>query len=379
MLDNLKLILDASCETHQYLHSHATDFFYDFANHTVDLDAIYVLGRIQFANNKEKIRTLIEDHKLRVVFCNPFEGSETLRLQMLSHGFEDLILSKKLLIVSGGDLEPEWTYMLYDFFLPKIHDFDENIEACARSHEIYSTPNKPYKFLFLNGRGRSHRKWMTEYFAHNQLLDKAIWSWLDPSSRMSRGLHLTVDGTNLMSHERDLHVLNQKYEVPRYHKNLDVQAGTVFAKYELFDREWGEIYINADAYIDTYFSVVTETVFEYPYSFRTEKIWKPIAMAHPWIAVANRGFYRDMHNLGFQTFGHVIDESFDLIDNNQERIERMGAVIKDLCQQDLANFLKECYNICNHNQQHLLAIREPTKNAFADRFLTFLKDNQWMT
>jgi hypothetical protein len=379
MHKNIKLILDASCETHQYLNSYATDFFYDFASHNPVLDAVYVIGRTQFANNKEKIRTLIENHNLQVVFCNPFEGSETLRLYLISHGVEDLILAKKLLVVSGGDLEPSWTYMLYDFFLPKIHEFDENKEACSKSDEIYSTLNKPYKFLFLNMRGRSHRKWMIEYLDHNHLLDSAIWSWLDPSSGTSRGLHLTIDGNNLMNNKRDINVLAQKYEIPKYHKNLNVKSGTVFSKYELFDREWGEIYINLDSYIDTYFSVVTETVFEYPYSFRTEKIWKPIAMTHPWIAVANRGFYRDIRNLGFQTFNHVIDESFDLIDNNQDRIERIGAVIKDLCQQDLAIFLKECYTVCKYNQQHLLSIREPTKNAFANRFLTFLKDNQWMT
>jgi hypothetical protein len=61
---------------------------------------------------------------------------------------------------------------------------------------------------------------------------------------------------------------------------------------------------------------VSETVFTYPYSFRTEKIWKPIAIGHPWIAVSNFGYYRDMHELGFKSFGHLIDEKFDLIYNN---------------------------------------------------------------
>jgi hypothetical protein len=117
-----------------------------------------------------------------------------------------------------------------------------------------------------------------------------------------------------------------------------------FVKNYLFKNTWGEVYLQAEPYVDTYFSLVTETVFNYPYSFRTEKIWKPIAMAHPFIVVANRGYYKDMRNLGFKTFGHVINESFDLIDNNQDRIERIAAVVEDLCQQDLASFLKECYN-----------------------------------
>ena len=101
-----------------------------------------------------------------------------------------------------------------------------------------------------------------------------------------------------------------------------------FAKYKLFNNEWGEIYLNANPYLDTYFSLVTETVFDYPYSFRTEKIWKPIAIGHPWVAVANPGFYRDMHNLGFKTFGDLVDESFDLIDNSIDRLERIAVVVE---------------------------------------------------
>ena len=129
-------------------------------------------------------------------------------------------------------------------------------------------------------------------------------------------------------------ILGPEYEFDFYQDKQQV-ADTGYVKYELFNDQWGEIYLRAKPYLDTHFSLVTETVFEYPYSFRTEKIWKPIAMGHPWIAVSNRGYYRDMHNLGFKTFQHVIDESFDLIDHNPTRIERIATIIEDLCQQDL--------------------------------------------
>ena len=121
--------------------------------------------------------------------------------------------------------------------------------------------------------------------------------------------------------------------------------------------------------------MVTETVFNYPYSFRTEKIWKPIAIGHPWIAVANQGYYRDLHNLGFQTFGHVIDESFDSIENNQDRLERIAQVIEDLCRQDLASFLKECYNVCKYNQQHLAEMRQQVRQEFPNRFEQFIQQH----
>jgi hypothetical protein len=113
-------------------------------------------------------------------------------------------------------------------------------------------------------------------------------------------------------------------------------------------------------------------VFEIPYSFRTEKIWKPMAIGHPFIAVANAGYYRDLHNLGFKTFGHVIDESFDAIVNNSARLERIAHIVKDLCQQDLASFAKECYNVCKYNQQHLAELRTNERREFPNRFVQFV-------
>ena len=125
--------------------------------------------------------------------------------------------------------------------------------------------------------------------------------------------------------------------------------------------------------MDTYFSVVTETVFDYPYSFRTEKIWKPIAMGHPFVVASNVGYLRDLRNMGFQTFDHVIDERYDTIDNDQQRLERIANVVRDLCQQDLASFQKECYNVCEHNQQHLAAMKIKVRAEFPDRFRQFVR------
>ena len=90
---------------------------------------------------------------------------------------------------------------------------------------------------------------------------------------------------------------------------------------------------------------------------------------------SNAGFYRDLRNLGFQTFGHVIDESFDLIDNTQDRLNRIVKIVQDLCSQDLAEFLNECYTVCKYNQQHLREYREQLRRDFPQRFFDFLQEH----
>ena len=359
MINNYKLILDTHCEVYDLLNPWTNGEFWNFVEHINEgkfvLGAIYVIGRQQFSINIPLIRQLVTDNIIKVILSNPSEGSEPLKHHCTDiYHVDDLIKSKQLLLIGGGDIEATWPCLQYDVFLPKILDYEENVTVISTAEEIYTTHDKPYKFLFLNGRARSHRRYLLDRFLNSRLLTQSIW-------------------TNLDQANGPIQYLNSYYEVDRYHAQLDTSTDNSFVKQHLFNTEWGEIYLKAEPYIDTYFSVVTETVFNYPYSFRTEKIWKPVAMGHPWIAVTNRGYYRDMHNLGFRTFNHVIDESFDLIDHNPTRLERIAEIVEDLCQQDLAEFLKECYTICKYNQQHLAEMQIKVKKEFPDRFFQFIE------
>lgn len=374
MINNRKLVLDTYCEVYDLLLPWADGEFYDFKIHNIVPGAIYLIGRAQFNFNKDHIRKLVEHNVIQVILSNPAEGSETLKDHCFHvHKIADLALDNRILLIGGGDMESEWPCLQYDSFLPKILDYDENLQAIKQSDEIFSKTQKPYKFLFLNGRIRGHRKYLIEKFNITGLLDQSIWTCLELREGACINLSLMHNGKDLMRSIRPAKFLDPKYEVDRYSNRVGMPFDQPFAKYELFDKEWGEIYLKAAPYIDTYFSVVTETVFDYPYSFRTEKIWKPIAMGHPWIAVANAGYYRDMRDLGFRTFDSVIDERFDTIENSQDRLERIAQIVKDLCDQDLASFLKECYNTCKYNQQHLAEMRLQVRKEFPNRFFEFLK------
>ena len=353
MLGNCKLVLDTFCEVYNELNPYADSEFWSFAQHEISLGAVYVVGRQQFSENIPLLKKLATNNTIKIILRNPAEGSDTLKTQCEFFGIQELVLAKKILLIGGGNMHESYPCLQYDSFLPKILDYDINVAACD-NNDIYKKTNKPYKFLFLNGRYRPHRKYLLDYFKSAGLLEQSIWTCLDHKMGAIQSL-------------------GPVYEYSDYRNNSVDNAPGKFVKNHLFNDTWGEIYLNPEPYADTYFSLVTETVFEYPYSFRTEKIWKPIAMGHPWIAVANQGYYRDMHKLGFQSFGHVIDESFDMIDNNQDRLTRIAQIVKDLCQQDLASFLNECYNVCKYNQQHLKEMRTQVRKEFPDQFTQFIK------
>jgi hypothetical protein len=379
MLNGRRFVIDTMSEVYSVLKDFADEEFWDFTQVTSLPNSIYVLGRQQLLDNMERVRTMCEDPAYTMIFAGSAEGSSTHREQcarVLKIG--NLIEQGKLLLITGGDMATDWPHLVHDHFLCRILDFEDNLSEMARVDEIYAKTGKPYKFLFLNGRGRPHRKYLWERFRLSGLLDHSLWTMLDGRSSGTRHLKLMHEEKDLMCANTPITHLPPQYEVSRYYESSERYRSQSnhypyhFAKFDVFNNEWGEIYLRADPYIDTYFSLVTETVFEYPYSFRTEKIAKPLAMGHPWICAVSRGWYRDLRALGFKTFDSIIDESFDEIDNHQDRIDRIVDVVADLCQQDLASFLQACQPICKYNQQHLIAFHDKHRKEFPNRLQNFL-------
>jgi hypothetical protein len=273
-------------------------------------------------------------------------------------------------VVTGGDINPTYPQILYEHFLGRVHDYDENVTAIQEYASAQQT-ERPYKFLFLNGRMRGHRRYLLNKFKETGLLDQTLWTNLDATIGVG-AMKLTEPSIHYKEGTLPVHYMPPEYEVDRYRNRtltpVETLTDRLEGKFNLFDKEWGEIYINAKPYLDTYFSLISETVFDHPHSFRTEKLWKPVAMGHPFIVASGVGYYRDLQNLGFRTFGHLIDESFDTIDNNQQRIDRIVTVVEDLCRQDLPAFITAAQEVCKYNQQLIQEMRPKIRSEFPERF-----------
>lgn len=372
MLGNHKIVLNSFCEIQKLLSPYADEEFWDFTNCNIIPGAIYIFGRQQFTEHKKQIQELVTNGTIKAILCNPAEGSQTMLWMYHTFGIEYMLNNDHPVgLISGGHLPTDIPHLYHEHYLTLIHDYAENIDAIAEYQEKKSA-DRPYKFLFLNGRFRAHRKYLIDSFKESGLIDQCLWTNLDD----------VVGNTELLDiklTENPIHYLPPKYEVDRYQEQAVAipakdHADGFYAKNHLFKKEWGEIYLAPLPYLDTYFSLVTETVFTYPHSFRTEKIWKPVAMGHPFIVAANYGYYREMHNLGFKTFGHLIDESFDLIEDNQTRLERLAQVVEDLCRQDLSAFITAADETCKYNQQLMAELRPRIRQEFPKHFEQYIHE-----
>lgn len=93
----------------------------------------------------------------------------------------------------------------------------------------------------------------------------------------------------------------------------------------------------ADLTSDAYFYVVTESDMEEPDKTTrfTEKLVKPLASCNPFIVFGNAGVLASLRSLGFETFGDVLDESYDTIANPAHRFLAAYRTFRRICDMSL--------------------------------------------
>lgn len=230
----------------------------------------------------------------------------------------------------------------------------------------YVPGQKEKTFLCFNNVIRSSRVELLEYMIKYDLVKDAYYSFLGSS----RGTSSTDELVSLlqMSHNypniiKNKHILPLKINDTLYNGEL-----------------WMVDLLNDDVpfYENSYFSVVTETifydVFNSPPSYIghvpalagkmiTEKTYKSIAMKHPFILLARPFTLQMLRDRGYKTFNSFIDESYDEIVDDTLRLKAVADEINRLAKSDLVKFTHHVKDIVEYNAKHFWSqtIFDPNK------------------
>ena len=115
--------------------------------------------------------------------------------------------------------------------------------------------------------------------------------------------------------------------------------------------------ISKELITDSYLSIVTETFFEGPLYF-SEKIFNSMLYNHVFVYLGPPHSLKYLRSLGFKTWGHIIDESYDSIENPAERLYAVTQSLTDFLSKSLDE-IKQIYienlDIINHNRNLVLS------------------------
>jgi len=112
--------------------------------------------------------------------------------------------------------------------------------------------------------------------------------------------------------------------------------------------------IPVDVYNQTAYTVVAETNYDNHYSFYTEKIVKPILAERLFIVFSGQHYLRNLCSLGFKTFDGIIDETYDSVEDNDQRFKLACEQIQYLIDQPQDKILEQIRPITEHNKQVML-------------------------
>jgi hypothetical protein len=130
---------------------------------------------------------------------------------------------------------------------------------------------------------------------------------------------------------------------------------------------------SAELYDNSYCSIILETLFDADGSngaFLTEKTFKCLKHGHPFILVGCAGSLQALRDLGYRTFDHAIDNSYDCIANNTQRylaVRRSIAQIAALDDADLARWFQSLQADLQHNAQLFCRSKWDRLNSLQER------------
>jgi hypothetical protein len=129
---------------------------------------------------------------------------------------------------------------------------------------------------------------------------------------------------------------------------------------------------NCNFYKNIALDIVSETVFNYPYPYISEKTLRPIANKRMFIVVGPKNVLQLLKSKGFETFPDYIDESYDDIDDPIERFNNIIESIDIFISQpmdDIKNYYRKNQDRFDHNFQLLTQLEENELENICKKYL----------
>lgn len=229
---------------------------------------------------------------------------------------------------------------------------NKHIPACS----IHLDP-RPYKFTILS---RTHKWWRATVMASLRkagILNASQWSYnTSVSANESPDSNpIRVDYLHLRS-DIDTFLQQGPYQCDNLTEEQHNDHGLHVSQH----------------YTESYCSIVLETLYDTGPSggvFLTEKTFKPIKHGQPFVIVGPAGSLQTLRDLGYKTFDHAIDNSYDLEPDATLRWLKLLSTIQQIHAQDPQTWFEKCMDDVLHNQQLFLLSKNDRLNTLHDKLL----------
>ena len=314
----------------------------------------------------EKILESVREGQCTIVLWSCNEGYDPFQYKIFDRIYEELeskyLPFDNFIFVSGNliidVLHQAWAKVNNQNYLIKCLPFNNEIYddySKIQDNVIYDKDSKERDkyFLLLNRAPRIHRMAFISWLNSENLLENTLTSY--PSEKLapynfSKKSDLSVYFSRMLCLDR-----KTKSKCLSGWKDLEENKLPLIVDVD----EWGTNHYGTSVdwlYSKTFFSVVTESIYDDLSVFLDEKIWKPIYNYHPFLMIGCPNSLVKLREFGFKTFSPWIDESYDLELNHGKRMGMVINEIKKLCSMsidELRGWYQNLIPILEHNKSFL--------------------------
>ena len=235
----------------------------------------------------------------------------------------------------------------------------ENFFKFVNRHQPAAVINNHPKTQVFTALSRAHKWWRATCMSQlldQQLLDRSYWSY---NTQCLVGDRIEDNPIPMSDNEFAL-------------MQIFLLNGPYYCDSDRADAHNDHRSVAEHLYTHSYCNLVFETLFDADQSggaFVTEKTYKCIKFGQPFVIVGAAGSLRALRADGYRTFDHVIDNSYDDVENNAERWTAIKHTIHKIKQQNLHDWYQQCLPDLQHNQRVFMQTQTPALKRLID-FLT---------
>jgi hypothetical protein len=196
-----------------------------------------------------------------------------------------------------------------------------------------------------------------ELMTNSNLINKSYVSL----AASSMGNKSEKDFYNLTKGFIDDNYNRSKQRLLDYYENYNSLEHHVFDESDLENNKADNL--NLSAQNNTFLNIVTETLTNKNVIFFSEKIYKPIYCAQPFVLIGNPLSLKKLREKGYKTFGQWWDESYDDELDFTKRFEKIMDVLEEISTwslekcfevtQEMESTLRHNFNIMMSNDETL--------------------------
>ena len=307
-----------------------------------------------------------KNRQCKIILWSANEGYDPFQFKIFDYIYEDLekygISLENFIFISGnliidtlqivwGSINNKVNLIKCIPFNNELYDSYERIQPSVIFDK--ESQDRDKYFLLLNRAPRIHRMAFICWLHSRNLLKTTFTSY--PSEELSpykfsKKVHLSEYFSNMLFVDK-----KTKSDALLGWKDLEENHLPLIVDVD----EWDTNHYGTSAdwlYNRTFFSIVTESIFEDVSIFLDEKVWKPIYNYHPFIILGCPNSLKKLREMGFKTFEPFINESYDIEVNPGKRMGMVVDEVERLCSMsfdELKMWYKELIPILKYNKSFL--------------------------